>query len=159
MALKNQEIYQKLRMLDNDSLLEIVDSKGSPACDPAVAEMASKILEERSSYDEILRMSEYERDEQDGQSSSSQDLPVPGAPRRALVYHVPQRGGLSGLLSRGQRRALDDTLARIHASGLDVIQVLPERIDPCRSLLCLLLLVLTLCIWCPAPGYLVIARR
>lgn len=74
------------------------------------------------------------------------------------VHRVSLQGGIIGSLVNSHKRALEQLLYQVNACGEEVCFVVPDQYGTGRMLLNLLILLLTLLLWCPAPGYLVITK-
>jgi hypothetical protein len=75
------------------------------------------------------------------------------------VVRVTLTGGLLGLLFNDPATALDQKLNEVNRSGWCVVQVIPDR--PPNLLVSLfrtIIFFLTLGLWCPATGYLIILQ-
>ena len=89
---------------------------------------------------------------------------VPDAPLGAddahnRLYRANMSGGILGWLGTSSKRSLGAAMFRANRDGFEVVLVVLDTTNLLRNLLYLIILCLTLFIWCPAPGYLVIARR
>lgn len=75
------------------------------------------------------------------------------------IYRANMSGGLIGWLRSSSNRSLTKILAQANEEGYGVVTIISDTTNLLRSLLSALILVVTLFLWCPAPGYLVITRR
>ena len=74
------------------------------------------------------------------------------------VYRVTLSGGLIGLLGSSSKRALQMRLEEINAKGEEVAILKDDTTNLLQMILYLIILICTLLLWCPAPGYLIISR-
>lgn len=74
------------------------------------------------------------------------------------IHRVNLTGGLIGLLFSTPKRALGRCLQKVSADNEEVVFVLPDNRNLFQLIIEFVPLVLTLGVWCPAPGYLVITR-
>lgn len=74
------------------------------------------------------------------------------------VYRVNLSGGLIGWLGTSPKRALSTCLREVNENGEELVFVLPDHLNLLQYLVYGLILLLTLLLWCPAPGYLVVTR-
>lgn len=75
------------------------------------------------------------------------------------IFRANMSGGLVGWLGGSSKRSLANTVAQANSDGYEVVFVVRDTMNVLQALLYMLILVVTLLIWCPAPGYLVIGRR
>lgn len=78
---------------------------------------------------------------------------------RNRVYRANLSGGIIGWLGVSAKRSLANAVFQANDEGFEVVFVVPDTTNVLKNLLYLAILLLTLFIWCPAPGYLVITRR
>ena len=74
------------------------------------------------------------------------------------IHRVNLSSGIIGMLVTSPKRALSQCLREASANGEELVFVLPDHQNVFQLLINLLILALTLLLWCPAPGYLVITR-
>jgi ketosteroid isomerase-like protein len=74
------------------------------------------------------------------------------------VYRVNLSSGLVGQLITSPKRGLEQCISQASAQGEEVMFVLRDRMNVLQLLINLVILILTLFMWCPAPGYLIVTR-
>ncbi len=74
------------------------------------------------------------------------------------IHRVNLSGGIIGSLVTSPKRALTKCLSEASENGEELVFVLPDQLNLFQLLINLVILVLTLLLWCPALGYLVITR-
>ncbi|MGH9420045.1 MAG: hypothetical protein ACRD3J_08735 [Thermoanaerobaculia bacterium] len=74
------------------------------------------------------------------------------------IYRVNLSSGVIGLMGTSRKRALSACLSEVNQNGEELVFVLPDQTNIFQFLVHTLILVLTLFLWCPAPGYLLITR-
>ena len=75
------------------------------------------------------------------------------------VYRVRLTGGIVGFIAGSTKTRIAAVCRMANEDGYEVVLVLNDSSNLLQRLWTLLLLVLTLLLWCPLPGYLVITRR
>ena len=75
------------------------------------------------------------------------------------VHAVTIHGGLVGLFLGGAQRRIQGACQLYAQSGEEIVFVLPDQWSAGMHFLSSIILLLTLLLWCPQPGYLVITRR
>ncbi|MBI4569750.1 MAG: hypothetical protein HY719_15265 [Planctomycetes bacterium] len=75
------------------------------------------------------------------------------------VYRAKLSGGIIGILGTSSKRTLEQVLATANQNGEEVVFVLPDTVNMLQNLLYLAILCVTLGLWCPAPGYLIVTCK
>lgn len=75
------------------------------------------------------------------------------------IYRANLTGGFSGWLGDSSRRALRHAVQEANGQGYEVVVVVPDTINLLQRILYSAILLVTLFIWCPEPGYLVVCKR
>ena len=73
------------------------------------------------------------------------------------IYRANLSGGLAGLFT-SSKNSLGDAIHRANGNDQEVVCVIPDTVNLMTTILYSVILVVTLLIWCPAPGYLVVTR-
>jgi hypothetical protein len=78
-----------------------------------------------------------------------------------MVHQVRLTGGLVGFFtgSSGAIACIAEAVAAANEGGYEVVQIIPDEFSLPRRLLSLLCALLTLLIWYPLQGYLLVLRR
>ncbi len=74
------------------------------------------------------------------------------------IHRVNLSGGIIGWLMTSPKRALAKCFKDISDQQEEVVFVLGDQINILQMLVYLVILGLTLFLWCPSPGYLVVSR-
>jgi hypothetical protein len=75
------------------------------------------------------------------------------------IYRANLSGGIIGWLTTSSKRALESVCRTANSRGEEVVFVIQDTMNIFRWILYLLIFCITLSLWCPWPGYLVITRR
>lgn len=73
------------------------------------------------------------------------------------VHRVKMSGGLLGLFQDPQKKLQQD-LTAMNNGGQELVTILGDEWSAGQQVVSVIILFLTLCIWCPAPGYMVITK-
>ncbi len=74
------------------------------------------------------------------------------------IYRANLTGGIVGWLGVSAKRSLANAIAKANDDGFEVVFIVEDSNNLLKSILYFIILVLTLFIWCPAPGFLIIVR-
>lgn len=75
------------------------------------------------------------------------------------IYRANMTGGILGWLGDSGRRALRYAAKEANNAGYEIVVVVPDTTNILQRLLYTAILLLTLFLWCPEPGYLVVCKR
>lgn len=73
------------------------------------------------------------------------------------VHRVKMTGGLIGLFQDPQKKLQQD-LSALNNGGHELVAIQGDEWSAAQQLVAFFCLAITLGIWCPAPGYMVITR-
>ena len=82
----------------------------------------------------------------------------PPVPVHNRVYRANLSGGIIGWLGASSKHALEQVCKDANVDGQEVVFVLTDTVNFLQYLVYTAILLLTLFLWCPVPGYLVVTR-
>ena len=94
----------------------------------------------------------------DGIKSGSARLLASNPMTHNRVYRANLSGGIIGWLGTSSKRALQQVCRDANAEGQEVVFISMDTLNFLQYFIYTAILLLTLFLWCPAPGYLVVTR-
>jgi hypothetical protein len=74
------------------------------------------------------------------------------------IYRVNLSGGIIGWLMTSPKRALAKCFDEVGENQEEVVFVLGDQMNLVQTIVYTVVLLLTLLLWCPSPGYLVVSK-